>query len=102
MGDEKSANFVKDTVKAFGDITASYTTLVDLGKEYAFGGILISSSLDEPVKIKFANALSDELEIAPGSALSLDSFTHYGVIQIKYSSSAPTAGAFKMINWRTE
>ena len=103
MPDIIKNNYLKDTEKAFGDITGSYTELVDLGTEYLFRGMMIYSTLDQAVTLKFANAESDELNVPPNWEISPEvDFWHDGVIEIKHAGSAPTEGFLKMISWRAE
>lgn len=103
MPDTTRNNYLKDIIKAFGNITGSYTELVDLGTEYLFRGMMIYSTLDQPVTLKFANAESDELNIPPNWEISPEiEFWYDGIIQIKHDGDAPTEGFLKMISWRAE
>ncbi len=102
MADNTLLNFLKETVKNFGDITGSYTQLVDLGKNYVFRRLLIYNTLDEDVMIKFINTEIVEKTIRAGVNIGFDEFRHNDVIQIKHLGSAPTAGLIELTSWRGE
>lgn len=53
--DKTIYNYLTDTVVDFGDVSASYETIIDLGDKYMFRGFMFYSSLDQPVSIKFEN-----------------------------------------------
>ena len=103
MPDTTQKNYVRDTVIAFGDVPATYEELVDLGTDYMFRGVMLYSSLDELVSLKFANAESDELNIPAGWQFQPNiEFWHDGVIEIKHNGDAPTEGFLKIVSWRAE
>jgi hypothetical protein len=102
MSDNTKKNFLSDVEKAFGDITGSFTTLVDLGTDYVFRGMMIYSSLDQPVTIKFTNTETAELNLPANWTFAPDDFWHDNVIQIKHNGDAPTEGFLKIVSWRAE
>lgn len=99
MEDTTLANFCVDTTKAFGDVTESFTTLVDMGIDYIFRGFLLFSSFNQPVIIKFANS---ELLIPANWSIDLDNFRHNNLIEIKHAGAEPTEGFLKTVSWRAE
>lgn len=103
MADPTRKNYLRDTTKPFGDITGSYTELVDLGKEYLFRGLMIYSSLNQEISLRFDNPESDDLVIPANWGFSPEiEFWHDSVIEIKYTGAPPTAGSFKIVSWRAE
>ncbi len=102
MSDDTKKNFLSDVERAFGTITDSYTTLVDLGTDYLFRGLMIFSSLDQPVTLKFTNAETVELNLPPDWTFAPDDFWHDNIIQIKHNGVAPTEGFLKIDSWRAE
>ena len=106
--DDTLGNFFYDVEKQYGDITGSYTALVDLGEDYIFRGLLITSSLDKDVVIKFPNAPEGDPEMnipyVPnvGFQISLDNFRHNGALEIKAAGDVPTSGFLKLVSWRAE
>lgn len=99
MTDITLANFCFDTTKAFGDVTGSFTTLVDMGTDYIFRGFLLFSSFNQSVIIKFANS---ELLIPEKWSINLDNFRHNDLIEIKHAGATPTEGFLKAVSWRAE
>ncbi len=97
-------NFLTDSIKAFGEITGGYLTLVDLGTEKNYRAMLISCTFDTDVVIRFsANPDMPELIIPGGNFnISMDRFRHDGLIEIKAVAGNPTVGQLKMVNWRAE
>ena len=103
MTDTTRNNYLKDTEVQFGDVPATYTEIVDLGKTRTFRGLMIYSSLDEPVSLKFDNAESDELNVPPNWEISPNiEFWHDGPIELKHNGDAPTEGFIKIVSWRAE
>ena len=98
MSNPTRKNFVSDVEKAFGDITDSYTTLVDLGTDYVFRGMMIYSSLNQPVTLKFANIETAELNLPANWNFFPDEFWHDNIIQIKHNGVAPTEGFLKIVS----
>jgi hypothetical protein len=97
------ANYIVDTTKTNSQVTGTYATFVDLGVEYIYRALLIYSSLDTEVTMKFTNSAGDkEMVVPPGWSIDLDAFRHDDVIEIKHNGSAPTEGYIKMLNWRAE
>jgi uncharacterized SAM-dependent methyltransferase len=102
MSDDTRKNYISDVEKQFGDITGSYTTLVDLGTDYLFRRLLINSSLNQPVTLKFTNNLTAELNVLGNWSFDFDEFWHDNVIEIKHNGVAPTEGFLKIVSWRAE
>lgn len=103
MADPTLANYIVDTTKTYGAITDVYATFVDLGVDYIYRALLIYSSLDTEVLLKFTNSAGDrELDVPPGWSIALDAFRHNNVIEIKYPGTESTEGYIKMLNWRAE
>ena len=102
MANPTRKNYISDVTKAFGDITGGYTELVDLGEEYLYRRLLIYSSLDESVTLKFTNTLTSELVVPVNWEFALDDFWHDSVIEIKHNGDAPTEGFLKIESWRGE
>jgi len=99
----KRANWLIDTNKAFGDIPAAYATLVDLGVELIYRRLLILNTLNADVIIKFTNTSGTvEKLIRANVSSGFDEFWHNDIIEIKYVSSAPTAGFIDFTSWRGE
>lgn len=102
MPDDTRKNFFSDVEEAFGDIPAIYETLVDLGTDYLFRGMMIYSSLNQPVTLKFTNNLTVELHLPPNWNFTPDEFWHDNIIKIKHDGVAPTEGFLKIVSWRAE
>jgi len=99
MADRK-VNFLKSVDKAFGDIEAGFTTLIDLKKTYFFEHLLLQNNTDADVTIKFTNSADIvEVIVLAGNAIGMDQFFHWDIVQIKRTSGAPTTGVFKLISW---
>jgi hypothetical protein len=95
-------NLIKEANMAFGSVPAAYGTLIDLGSNNMYDHIDIISTLDDEVTLKFAadnEGNQNELIIPAGDSTVYDNFVHNGIVQIKYNSSAPTSGAFKLRSW---
>ena len=92
------------TIKDYSEITDTYVPFVDLGTDYIYRALLISSSLDQPVTIRFYNPeqFDPELTILPGKEIGLDNFRHNDEIEIKYPGTAPSSGKIEFISWRAE
>ena len=94
----KATSVIVSTVIAFGSVANAYATLVDLETTLGYSGITIVSTLNQPVSIKFVQSGS-EVPIPASSSVSFDGFTHNGVIQIKYTGSAPGSGSLIVYNY---
>jgi hypothetical protein len=92
----KVLNDIRDNTISYAVITDAYTELFDLQDSRNYNNIVLSSTLDEAVMLKFGNS---ELLVDKNQTVSLESFYHNGLVQIKYTSIAPTEGTFRMINW---
>lgn len=103
MADFTLFNWIKQTIKAFGDITDTFDPLVDLETIFMYRGLTISSTLDKSVVLQFTNGGgTSELIIRPNSDRAYDGFRHNGVIDIKYETSAPVSGELIVETWRQE
>lgn len=93
-----------ETIKDYSGITDTFAEMVDLGTNYVYRGLLIASSLDQDVKIKFKNTVqgNPEMTIQANHESGFDNFRHNDVIEIKYPATAPTSGKIQFISWRAE
>jgi len=92
-------NFTKEVIKAFGDVPASYSDLIDLETSYAYNHIEVVNETDSDIVLKFANTETlAEWTVPALSASVRDWFMHNGIIQYKYVL-APTTGFFKLNSW---
>ena len=97
-------NVIVEGEKAFSVVTAAYTTLKDLGVTDIHNHLSIQSTFDKEVSLRFAAAEGPdnaqyEITIEQNEAIVLDDFNHDGLIEIKYTDSAPTAGYIKTRSW---
>lgn len=83
-----SLNNIKGTTKAYSDLTAASATLIDLGTEYSYNTIMITSDLDADYVLTIG---SNEITLPANKDIIIDKIVFNGIIQYKYSS-APTAG----------
>jgi len=82
-------NTAIETVVAFGAVTGSYVTFVDLGTQFTYDRMEIVSTLDQKVKIKIGTS---ELDVLVSEVSARDELVHNGEIQIKHLGVAPSAG----------
>ena len=90
-------NIIKEEIKAFGDITDTLATFLDLSltyPNYVYSHLIIVNSLDEDVKITIGD---NEITIKAFKDLWMDGLRYLGEIQIKYVSDAPTEGDIQII-----
>ena len=94
---EKS-NFVVDVNKTYSDPNNIFEDLTVLDADKLFNHLIIASSFDKDVEIKFEGEINpNTILILANSKLIQDNFNYYGTIQWRYVSDAPTTGVFKMI-----
>jgi len=93
-------NFIKDVSKAFGDVPAAYTDLIDLGSRFKYNHLMLVNSTDTDIILLFENSdITAEYTVPANSSQVLDKFSHNRVVQYKYVSAAPTSGFFKLTSW---
>lgn len=108
MPDPTLLNHFIQSIRQFGTITGSYTTLHNYGVERVYRGLLISSSLDQDVIIRFPNSEAGNSEMvipaggSAGSSRGMDNARHNGLIEIKHAGVAPTVGSIEVTSWRAE
>ena len=96
----QALNDVVQSIRAFGDIPATYSVLTNLEKETAYTHLILVNTTDQPVTLKFLNsAKTVELQVDANMSITLDNFPHWDVILYKYTSAAPTSGFFQQISW---
>ena len=86
-------NNIKSAIKAYSEVPASLTTLIDLGTEYSYNTIMVVSSLDEDVVIKIG---SNEVTFPASTNITIENQILNGVIQYKYVS-VPSSGALAVM-----
>lgn len=96
----KAINNIIKTKKLFGDVPVNYSLLVDLNTERIYDHFMLVNETDQSIIIKFTNsAITSEIIIGSGAALTLDDFKHNGIINYKYESVAPLEGSIKHFTW---
>jgi hypothetical protein len=98
---ERFFNLINEATKAFGVITANYTTLIDLGLTYTRNAVIIENTLNQDVKLNFVNSSTgtQEITITKETDYTFDDFKNNGLIQIKAVSDLPTAGSITIKSW---
>lgn len=89
-----TANILVEAIKAFGDVPASYGTLIDLGTSYTYTHFLVVNSLDADIMIKFGDS---EITFQANKDIWMDGIKLDGVIQYKDKSGSPTSGNLQVI-----
>ncbi len=93
-------NNIMQTLKAFGEVPAVYSELVNLGKTYIFNHIMLVNETDQPVIFKLTNESgTKDIELAASRQATLDNFKHNDIIEYKYVSSVPTTGSILQFSW---
>lgn len=88
-----NTNIIEEVIKAFGDVPATFTTLIDLGTIYTYQHLLIINSLDEDITIKFG---TKNITFQAGKDLWMDNFKFDGILQYKYNT-VPTSGSIQIV-----
>lgn len=83
-----TVNKIKSTSVAFGSVPAALATLLALGTTYTYNHVLVISTLDTDVVIKFGD---NEVTFPANKNVTLDNFPVNGTVQYKYAS-APSSG----------
>lgn len=96
-GDPCIVNNIKQVEKAFGDVPAAYTQLIDLGTTHVFTNMLIQNELNREIAFKFFGG--DEISVPDADCCHFSDFNHNDVIEYKYLVSAPTNGVIKITSW---
>lgn len=89
-----NTNIITESIKAFGDVLVTYTTLIELGEIYTYTHFLVLNSFDEDIVIKFG---SNEITFQANKDVWMDGFKYDGTLEYKYKTSAPTAGSLQVI-----
>jgi len=97
--DKQAPNcLIEATSMAYGSVPAAYGTLKDYGTALGYTKMIIVSTLNQDVTLK-STVSSDTIPVPAGSAITLDDFNHYSIIQIKYDSAAPTSGSIAIYSY---
>ncbi len=96
----RGSNYLNSVIQVFGDITASYTNLIDLEKDITYNHQEVACSFDQPVILKYENVAIVEEELPANVYFTRDGFHHNGLIQIKAKSALPTVGFIKHTSFR--
>ena len=91
---QTNTNIIKEVIKAFGDVTATLGTLIDLDVIYSYYHLLVINSLDNDIVIKFGD---NEITFQTNKDMWIDNFKFDGIIQYKHKGVAPTAGSLQII-----
>lgn len=89
-----NTNQIKEAIKAFGVVPATFETLIALGTIYTYTHFFIINSLDKDIVIKFGD---NEITFPANKDIWFDDLKYEGTIQYKYKSVAPTAGSLQII-----
>ena len=92
-----NTNIIREAIKAFGDVPASFDTLIDLTSVnplYIYTHLIIVNSLDENVTIKIGD---NELTVQALKDIWMDGLNYNGLIEYEYSVGAPTEGSLQII-----
>jgi len=96
----RAINQIIKTEKLFGAIPANFGLLVDLDMERVYNHFMLVNETDQPIMVEFTNsAITSEIIVGSDAALTLDDFSHNGVVNYKYESAAPIAGSIKHFTW---
>ena len=86
-------NNIKSATVAYGNVTASNTSLLALGTTYLYDQLMIANSLNTAVTLTIG---SNEIYVAANKNITMNKVSVNGTIYIKYSSSAPTSGSLEL------
>lgn len=89
-------DLVEGTI-AYGSITASYTTLVDLTTTTYYTNLIINNTCNQPIAISL-NSVS-EINVPASTSYQLNGLYHNGLLKIKYTGSAPGSGSVVTKSW---
>ena len=94
-------NIIKEENIAFGAITSSYATLIDLGSTELYSHFQIQSDLNQEISLRFPlnNRGVQDVITFSDETFTLDLFVHGGVIEIKHNGAAPGSGSLKIRSW---
>ncbi len=91
-----NTNIIDEIIKAFGDIPADFTLLINLDTNYTRTHLMIVNSLNEDIKLQFE---SNEITIQASKDFWFDGFKHNGEIKYKHNGTAPTAGKIQLVSY---
>ena len=86
-------NNIKGTSVAYSAVPATLGTLLALGSTYLYKTIVVMSSLDTDVVLKFGD---NEVTFPANKNVTIDNICIGGTIQYKYAS-APSSGSLQII-----
>ena len=89
-----NTNIIKEAIKVFGDIPASFETLIDLGTVYVNTHLIIVNSLDEDIIITTGD---NEITIKALKDMWMDGLKYQNIVQYKYKNDAPGEGDIQII-----
>jgi len=89
-----NTNIIKESIKAFGDVPATFETLIDLGTIYTYTHLMFLTSLDEDVTIKLGD---NEFTVLANKNIWFDGLKFNGIIQYKRKTDAPTEGELQVL-----
>jgi hypothetical protein len=90
-------NIIEESIKAFGDVPATYETLIDLTATYPtyiYTHLIIVNSLDTDTTIKLGD---NEFTVQALKDIWFDNLRYNDVVEYKYKSGAPTVGNLQII-----
>jgi len=87
-----------NALKAFGDVPASFGTLIDVGTDQFSTTLIVYNATNQDITLNIAET-STEIPMPAGLGITQYPFPHNGIIQYKYTSSAPTSGYLLIKSW---
>ncbi len=93
-----SINFEINALFPYVSVPASFGTLIDVGTDDYHTSFELYNGTNADITINFVEG-SVEKVILAGVGISRYPFVHNGVIQYKYTSSAPTTGSVMISSW---
>lgn len=88
-----AVNKIKENTMAFGDVPASYTTLLELETTYIYTRAKIVSTLDTNVTLRFGG--ENTITILSNSDIDLHGFRFNDDVEIQYVSD-PSSGSIQI------
>ena len=92
-----SINNIKETVIAYGSVTAAYVQYIDLGTDYVYTNMQIVSDLDEDAIIRIGTT-NTVISLA-GEDKDYQNLNHQGIMYIKRRVGASTSGEIIIRHW---
>lgn len=88
-------NKIGETIKAFGDVPASYSSLVDLGTEYVYTHLFVTNSLDQDIQIRFGS--TNAVTLKANKDIWMDGFKFQNTLYYQHKGVAPTTGSIQFV-----